>query len=264
MRLSMPSPPRSETTAPGGQPVDVCMVHGWGFGPEVWDPLVGLFPARWRPHRLRLPGYGGMPEPACDIGLDVCVDSLLAQAPRGRSIWMGWSLGGMVAMQLAGSHPLRVEALMLLTANVRFTSAPDWPCGVPADELRAISALLDRVDVAATLRYFGRLVARGAAEPLRVQQRLQTSLESAGTPSRATLKAGLELLRATDLRTTFARLSRPTVAIVGDRDPLLPASAAEHMRALNPRLQTVTVHGAGHALPVTHAEAVLDAAAKVV
>jgi pimeloyl-[acyl-carrier protein] methyl ester esterase len=260
----MPSPPRSEATVAGGQPVDVCLVHGWGFGPEVWDHLVGLLPAHWRPHRLRLPGYGTMPEPASDIGLDGYVENLLTQAPRGRSFWMGWSLGGMVAMQLAWRHPHRVEALMLLAANVRFTSGPDWPCGVPADELRAISALLHRMDAPTTLRYFAKLVARGAPEPQRVQQQLRTSIETGSTPSRATLNAGLELLSTADLRTTFARLSQPTVVIVGDRDPLLPASAADHMRALNPRLQTVTVHGAGHALPVTHPEAVLEAAAKVV
>jgi pimeloyl-[acyl-carrier protein] methyl ester esterase len=120
------------------------------------------------------------------------------------------------------------------------------------------------MDAPTTLRYFAKLVARGAPEPQRVQQQLRTSIETGSTPSRATLNAGLELLSTADLRTTFARLSQPTVVIVGDRDPLLPASAADHMRALNPRLQTVTVHGAGHALPVTHPEAVLEAAAKVV
>jgi pimeloyl-[acyl-carrier protein] methyl ester esterase len=205
-----------------------------------------------------------MPEPACDIGLDGYVENLLAQAPRGRSFWMGWSLGGMVAMQLARRHPYRVEALILLAANVRFTSAPDWPCGVPADDLRAISALLHRTDAATTLRYFARLVGRGAPEPQRVQQQLQTSIGAGSTPTSATLSAGLELLSDADLRTTFAHLSQPTVVIVGDRDPLVPASAADHMRALNPRLQTVTVHGAGHGLPVTHPEAVFEAATKLV
>jgi pimeloyl-ACP methyl ester esterase len=204
-----------------------------------------------------------MPEPSSGVSLDACIESLLAQAPRGRSVWMGWSLGGMVAMQLSRNFPQRVEALVLLAANARFAAAPDWPCGVRAEELGAVAALLDRTDVPTTLRYFGRLAARGGPEPQRLQQQLYMRLETDATPSRATLKAGLELLSDTDLRATCARLSPPTVVIVGDRDPLLPVAAVDHMRALNPRLHTLTVRGAGHALLLTHPRAVLEAAAQV-
>lgn len=260
MGLSMSSPPAFEDPVPGEVRTDVCLVHGWGFGPQVWAPLLPALPAHWRVHVLRLPGYGGEPEPPAGATLDDHVDTLLAQAPPGRSAWIGWSLGGMAAMQLAWRQPHRVETVVLLATNARFAAAPDWQVGVPAAHLAGIAALLERTDAPTTLQYFARLAARGGADSDAVQRQLEAHGCRGPAPSKATLRAGLELLGRIDLRAACAGLLPPAIAVAGDRDPLVPLSACDRMRVLNPRLRILIARGAGHALFLTHPRMVAEAA----
>jgi len=263
MDFSMPSPPAFEKAVPAEAAVDVCLVHGWGYGPQVWAPLRSLLPPHWRVHLLRLPGYGGEPEPGPGAVLDDHVDALLAQAPPGRSSWLGWSLGGMACMQLAWRHPHRVQALVLLAANARFTAAPDWSAGVPGADLAAIATLLERSDAPTTLRYFARLIAPDGAGSGAVRRWLEAGARQEPTPSKATLRAGLDLLARSDLRAACAGLRSPATVVAGDRDPLVPVAAIDQMRVLNPRLRSFLAEGAGHALLLTHPQAVLHAAAEV-
>lgn len=261
MGLSMPSPPAFEDGVQTAARRDVCLVHGWGFGPQVWAPLRPRLPPHWRVRALCLPGYGGEPVPGPEATLDDLVDALLAQASPGRSSWIGWSLGGMAAMHLAWRHPHRVETLVLLAANARFATAPDWPTGIPGAEVSAIAALLERTDVPTTLRYFARLIARGGPDPEAVRRQLEAVATEGPTPSKKTLRAGLDLLARSDLRAACAGLLPPAIAVAGDRDRLMPLSGIDRMRDLNPRLRRLVAEGAGHALFLTHPQAVLAAAA---
>jgi pimeloyl-[acyl-carrier protein] methyl ester esterase len=96
-----------------------------------------------------------------------------------------------------------------------------------------------------------------------VRRRLEAGASAEPTPSKATLRAGLGLLARSDLRGACAGLISPATVVAGDRDPLVPVAAIDRMRALNPRLRSFVAEGAGHALLLTHPQAVLEAAAEV-
>ncbi len=55
-----------------------------------------------------------------------------------RALWLGWSLGGLVALRAALDYPANVRGLVMIASSPRFVSAPDWPHGVAADCVRRV------------------------------------------------------------------------------------------------------------------------------
>ena len=82
-----------------GQGPDLVLVHGWGMNGAVWQQTVNALEADFRVHVVDLPGYGHSSH--CHAqDLEEIAQQLLAEAPK-HAIWVGWSLGGLVATHMA-------------------------------------------------------------------------------------------------------------------------------------------------------------------
>lgn len=66
-------------------------------------------------HLVDLPGYGRSGGFGA-MSLEEMAQRVLENAPE-RAIWLGWSLGGLVASQVALSHPDRVQALVTVASS---------------------------------------------------------------------------------------------------------------------------------------------------
>lgn len=187
-----------------------------------WSLPAGLLRECLAPH---LPGQALLPlelplAPGCT--LDSLAGALLAQAPP-RAHWLGWSLGGMVALQAALAAPGRVAAVVTLGTNLRHTAAPHWPCALPAGDLAGFAAGLAG-DPAATLARFDALQCRGSArarEELRALRRLRAG--QVADPD--ALAAGLAVLAQADLSAAVQALACPSLWLHGAADALVPAAA---------------------------------------
>jgi pimeloyl-ACP methyl ester carboxylesterase len=62
-----------------------------------------------------------------------------------------------------------------------------------------------------------------------------------------------------DLRAQLPRLQVPTIVLHGSEDSLFPVSVAEELAAVLPLAELRIVRGAGHGLPLTHGNAVVQA-----
>ncbi|MDX8391653.1 MAG: alpha/beta fold hydrolase, partial [Mariprofundaceae bacterium] len=71
-------------------------VHGWGQSPQTWHAQLDYFSTRCETQTICLPGHGG----AADAPTDAWEDHLHKQLPDTPHILIGWSLGGMLALQL--------------------------------------------------------------------------------------------------------------------------------------------------------------------
>jgi len=80
-----------------------------------------------------------------------------------------------------------------------------------------------------------------------VLRALRTRLLQYGQPAPEALMAGLEILRATDLRARFADIACPVLLLMGVRDTLVPVAAAQSAAALLPDARVELIDGAGHA-----------------
>lgn len=241
-----------------GSGPDLVMLHGWGMHAGVLEPLAAMLSGKYRVTCIDLPGHGGSVRQPWPDDPKSLASLLLAAAPM-RATWLGWSLGGLAAIQVARDAPSRVARLILLAATPCFTRRPDWPCAMSRSELERFAtqfaAAPDRM-----LQRFGALQFRGVPDAAQGARRLRALLGDC-EPSTAALVTGLRVLLDMDLREALASCGRPAGVILGGSDPLIPVDVADALIEFVPRVQVACIEDAGHAPFITHKNEVAAAVA---
>ena len=108
------------------------LLHGWGLNAEVWHCINEELASQFTLHLVDLPGYGRSHGYGA-MTLEEMAQEVLNAAPQ-HAIWLGWSLGGLVASQIALSWPERVNALVTVASSPCFSAQETWP-GIKPDVL---------------------------------------------------------------------------------------------------------------------------------
>jgi pimeloyl-[acyl-carrier protein] methyl ester esterase len=216
----------------------------------VWEELPAALVADRSTCRIELPGHGERPLELRHDRRETWADACLDAAPE-RSVWLGWSLGGLIAMEAALRAPKRVAALILVTTTPRFVRAPDWPAAMDAGTLEQFHDAL-RADPGGTLDRFLALQVRGSESARETLRTLRRDVALRPAPNPAALELGLDLLRDGDLRDRLDAVACPTLWLFGGRDTLAPAAAAEGIVGLLPDARCHVIIGAAHAPFLSH------------
>ncbi len=229
---------------------DLVLLHGWGMNRAVWGGLPERLAQHYRVTVLELPGHGESDyHPACS-SLDPWVEACLAAAPE-RAAWIGWSLGGQLALHAALKQPERVPVLTVMAGTPRFVQGEGWPHAMAEETLRRFAADLV-TDHRQTLERFLALQVRGDSEARAVLRTLRRDLFDRPDPVPAALQAGLDLLQGVDLRAQLPALECPVLWLLGARDTLVPVAVAGEMKRLLPQAQIEVVPKAAHAPFLSH------------
>src|SRR5512139_2145202 len=94
------------------------MIHGWAMHSGIFAPLVERLDAHFTLYLVDLPGHGRNRDDATPLQLGTLAEVIAAHTPR--ALWLGWSLGGLVALHAAQTQPERVRGLAMLCASPRF------------------------------------------------------------------------------------------------------------------------------------------------
>ena len=228
------------------------LLHGWAMHSGIWGPLVTQLARSHRVHAVDLPGHGhSAPLTPCTLDAMVAaIDSTLA-LDSGPFTVLGWSLGGLVAMQWAISRPARVSRLALVCTTPRFVAGADWPHAMPA---AAITRFGDELHVAwkLTVQRFLALQVHNSEHGRATLAALREQLWSRGEPSRSALSAALEVLVSADMRDAAARVEVPTLVVAGSRDTLTPPAAGRWLADAIPGAQFQEIAGAAHLPFLSH------------
>lgn len=242
-----------ETTGKGR---DVVLLHGWGLHGGIWRGVTDALAKNHRLHVVDLPGHGRSGLLPAAYTLENVARAVAAAVPQ-PATWLGWSLGGRIALA-AAAQGAAIARLVLVGTNPCFTQRADWPHAMPEQELELFAQSL-RDNWEATLQRFLAIQARGSERARDELRALRQDLFAHGQPHPGALAGGLEILRAADLRPLLPSIEQPTLVLHGARDTLAPVAAAEYTAHALPRGRLHVIDSAGHAPFLSHPDEFLPA-----
>ena len=197
---------------------NLVLLHGWGGNNAVFDNLIPSL-SNYRVHCVDLPGFGDSDELKGDIN-NWC-DALVGALPSD-SIWLGWSLGGLVAMKIALLNPNTVKALVTVSSSPCFIAKKNekWPGILPKVLDQFSSQLIDNLPK--TVERFLAIQAMGSETAKDDIRHLKQLLLAKKLPNQTALKQGLNILKTVDLTKEISAISCPWLRIWGRLDGLIP------------------------------------------
>jgi 2-succinyl-6-hydroxy-2,4-cyclohexadiene-1-carboxylate synthase len=242
------------------------MLHGFTGSRASWQPLLPVLAARFRTIVVDLPGHGTSPPWHGDaVALAEALVTLAARLGAQRAHWIGYSLGGRIALHVALHHPDAVERLVLEGASPGIEDAGERAARRAADDALAVELERDGLEA---------FVERWTAQPLfATQARLDPAclvrerairLASSAAGLAASLRT-LGVGRQASLWAELPGVGAPATLVVGAEDAKFRAIAVG-MAARMPVAHVAVVPSAGHAVhlerPAEFTAVVLDALAE--
>lgn len=221
-----------------GAPVLV-LGNSLGTSRAVWDRQAGLLRRHFALLRYELPGHDGASAPPGPYSIEQLGTALVAVLDGygiDRVAYCGVSLGGMIGMWLAATHPGRVSALGLVCTSAYLPPAQGWltrAAQVRSHGMASISA-------ASVGRWF--TPAFTAAQP-EVAAAFAADLERIDVDGYAGCCAAIADM---DLRDRLGAITAATLVISGAEDPATPPDHGARIASRIGRSRLMVVRRVSH------------------
>jgi pimeloyl-ACP methyl ester carboxylesterase len=251
-----------------GEPV--LQIHGSGFGHQNFAPVTPLLARRYQVVDFDLRGYGNSERPEQHYEIETWADdtaALIEALGFQKAHIHGTSMGGMVAIALAGKYPERVASVVINCAAAKLGRAgrlvfENWidiasmdPAGPGSRTLAELigwqclsRAYLERDDAQQTLDTIQRILTEANSLPVFI--------------------AACRAMQRMDLRPWLGQITAPALVIGGDEDLMTPwdqGPAGAGQQAIYEGIagaERCVIPGSGHSTifdnTERHAAAVLD------
>ena len=200
----------SSTTGTGK---DLVLLHGWGFNADLFNDLIESYKGQYRITKIDLPGHGRSDAVAGGIN-DWC-NEIIKILPN-NPILLGWSLGGLLAINIA--RKVQISKLILVASSPNFAQNDHWKFGIEADNFNQFSDAL-QLNLSKGLKRFISLQTKDKSQIKQLGHSIDTL-----PASTTALNQGLEILLNTDLTEQFLALDIDMKVILGRKDTLVPST----------------------------------------
>lgn len=213
----------------------VVFANSLGTDLRLWDALLPLLPANLRYIRYDKRGHGlsdlGGPVTAADLADDAAA---LIDHVGGPAIFVGLSIGGLIAQTLAARHPQAVKAIVISNSAAKLGTAATWQARIDAIRAQGLASIADAV----MERWFAPAFRNSPAVTPWRNMMIRTP--------EAGYIAACEALAAADQTESTRALRLPTVVIAGAEDGSTPPDLVRATADLIAGAAFHIIPGCGH------------------
>jgi pimeloyl-[acyl-carrier protein] methyl ester esterase len=217
-------------------------IPGWGSALDGSCALLTDLRKAFDVDVVWLPEYG-------NAGAGAPTQAIYAEAVAGKLIreqepvtLIGWSIGGMVALEVAAMVPSAINGLVLLSATAKFCSDEDRPFG-PSPE--TVLKMRDDLSPATLRRFFINCYHPSKPQPSEIETRVREAMAATSEQ----LQLGLTYLIQADLRPLLPQLSMPVLTFHGEQDAVIPVQAIGELARTVRTNPSSVLACTGHMLP---------------
>lgn len=235
----------TESGDPHGRPL--VFANALGTDARVWDRLLPLLPEGLRFIRYDMRGHGLSDAPPGDYYMGDLVGEaagLMDHLGIRDAVFVGLSIGGVVAQGLAAERPDLLRGLVLSNTAAKIGTPDSWNARVAQLRADGIEALAETV----LERWFSRRFRAGNPDTLAGFRHMLTRTPRDG------YVGCCAALAETDLRDSTATLRLPVLGIAGSEDGSTPADLVRETIESIARGRLALIPGVGH-LPCVEAPA---------
>jgi len=237
-----------------GHGPNLTFIHGWGAQNSVWKAWIkDFFADQFTIILIELPGCGDSPTIKTEVDLQQQWVNALLQVMPDHTHLVGWSLGGLLAQQIAIQVPNKILSLTCLASTPKFIQAKDWHWAVQPELLNNFMQALGK-DAAATLTHFWKLQIQGSDGARQLIKLFISQMKQRQLPKASSLTQGLKLLQEMDNRQALTELKRPVLWLLGENDPLIPKEFVTEFSTIQPQAEIQLIQGAAHMPFFSHPE----------
>lgn len=222
---------------PNGRPL--VFANSLGTDLRLWDKILPRLPGGLRIVRFDKRGHGLSSCPTGDYRMDDLVDDaarLLQQLEIRDCLFVGLSIGGIIAQGLAARYPELLRAMVISNTAARIGTAEMWSERIAALRANGIEAIADNI----MQRWFARAFHEQHPKELLGWRNMLTR-----TPLDGYIGCSAAIA-ATDFSDSTARLKLPTLAIAGSEDGSTPPEVVRATAELIDAARFAQIDDAGH------------------
>jgi 2-succinyl-6-hydroxy-2,4-cyclohexadiene-1-carboxylate synthase len=225
------------------------LVHGFTQTRRSWDPIVTRLECLYELVTVDAPGHGG----SGAVQADVERGAVLLGGAGGRAAYVGYSMGGRLALRLAIARPDLVDALVLIGATAGIADDDERTARRRSDD--SLAEVIERDGVERFLDTWLTQPLLATLPPNAVDRAERARNTPAGLAASLRL-AGTGVQEP--LWDRLGELAMPVLLVAGELDRKFTV-LAERMATAMPAASVAVIPGAGHSAHLERPDAFVDA-----
>ena len=213
---------------------NLVFLHGWGTSPRVWEKQIAHFSKKYKVETVDLYPLMSCPRKRASKN-GFYMDSRLRGNDSNVPILIGWSYGGMLAMDCAVKNPDKIKALVLVGCSAKFTE------GMPPAAIRNIKRNLNKNFKTTMENCYATFFLKSE------EATMKKFIENQNLPDKKDTIDILDQLLVLDQRHILKDIKSPTLVVHGDKDAVCPLEGARSLHEGIRGSRLSIIKDAGHA-----------------